>query len=126
MAHVHAISAACTFHGSVVDGEDDAHTLPKWYDLRARLHPRPLFGERELAACEVLAGPRQQERDLKREDVFAVNILVQAIIVTCAVLEDQRCWLCLARLVAAGLERFVLSRISDIEIHRLVPAIGDL
>jgi hypothetical protein len=63
---------------------------------------------------------------LKREDVFAVNILVQAVIVTCSVLEDQRCRLGLGRLVAAGLERFVLDRISDVDARRLIPAIGDL
>src|SRR5882724_5887692 len=126
MSHVHPISAACASHGSVMDGEDDAHSLPKWYDLHPRLHAWALFGERELAACKFLAGLRQQERDLKRENVFAVNILVQTVVVTCFVLEDQRCRLRLGRLVAAGLERFVLDRISDLDARRLVPAIGDL
>src|SRR5882757_10967162 len=88
MAHVHAISAACTFHGSVMYGEDDAHSLPEWHNLHSRLHARPLFGERKLAAGKFLAGLRQQERDLKREDVFTVNILVQAVIVARSVFED--------------------------------------
>src|SRR4029077_6089042 len=74
MAHVHAISAACTLSRSVVDGEYDPHSLLKWYHLHSRLHAWSLFGERELAACKFLAGLRQQERDLEREDVFAVNI----------------------------------------------------
>src|SRR5256885_11249777 len=106
-----------------MDGEDDAHSLPKWYNFHPRLHAWALFGERELAASKFLAGLRQQERDLKRENMFAVNILVQAVIVTCSVLEYQRCRLGLGRLVAAGLERFVLGRISDIDARRHVPAI---
>jgi len=47
MAHVHAISAACTFHGSVMDGEDDAHSVSKWYNFHPRLHAWPLFGDAE-------------------------------------------------------------------------------
>jgi hypothetical protein len=125
MAYVHSISAACTFSRSVVDGEYYPHSSLKWYHLHSRLHARSLFGEREFAACKFLAGLRQQERDLKREDVFAVNILVQAVIVTCYVLEDQRCGLRLACLVAASLERLVLGRMSGVDTQRFVPSIAD-
>jgi hypothetical protein len=39
-----------------MDCEGDSITLPKGHDLGAALHARPLFGQDELAACEVLAG----------------------------------------------------------------------
>jgi hypothetical protein len=43
------------------------------------LHARPLLGEQELAALEILARPRQQDRRLDREDVRPVQILVEGV-----------------------------------------------
>src|SRR6266704_3682449 len=40
---------------------------------------RALHGEQEFAAGEILARPREQERELQREGELAVEILVQAV-----------------------------------------------
>ena len=57
--------------------------------LWPRLHTRPLLGEDELTAREISLRFRQQDCYLYREDVLPVNILVQAVEVTFAVLEEQ-------------------------------------
>jgi len=57
MPQVHAIYAAGSFYRPMMDGEYHCITLPERYYLGARLHPRPLLGEDELAAGEVLLGP---------------------------------------------------------------------
>ena len=41
-----------------------------------RLHARSLFGEDESAAREVDARSCEQDRDLERKDVFAVDVLM--------------------------------------------------
>jgi hypothetical protein len=71
------------------------------YDRGARLHARALFGQDELAAVEVLAGFGQQHRDLQREDVLAIEILMQAVEVARPVPQQQRRRAGLAGAVAA-------------------------
>src|SRR6185295_10235371 len=79
MPHVYTIGAARPLHRSVMHGENDSIALPKRHDFGARLHARPLFGEHELAAREVPARFRQQDRHLQRERQLAIEILVQAV-----------------------------------------------
>ena len=55
MAEVHAIVALRALNWPVMDGEGHSITLQKWYDLDAALHARPLFGQDELAAGEILS-----------------------------------------------------------------------
>ena len=72
------------------------------------------------------SGRRQQDRRLQRKHVFAVEILVQAIVVAGAVLQQQRRRARLARLMAArrGTPHARRDSASSIPM-RLVPAIGD-
>ncbi|MNC85217.1 hypothetical protein D3C83_08070 [compost metagenome] len=92
---------------------------------RPRLHARTLLGDDEFAAGEVPRGFRQQDGRLQREDMLAVEILVQAVIVIGAVLQQQRRRPALACRVAAPDEGGVLGRKPDVNAHRVVPAIGD-
>ena len=108
-----------------MDREDDGIALAQRHDLGARLHARALLGQHEFAAGEVPAGLGQQDRDLEREDVLAVEVLVQAVVVALAVLQEQRRRPRLPGRMAALEERRVLARIAHVDAHRLVPAVGD-
>src|SRR5262245_65774848 len=79
VTEVHAIVALRTLHWPVVHREGHRITLSKRHDLGAALHARPLFGQDELAAGEVHAGLREEDRDLDRECDIAVEILVEAV-----------------------------------------------
>src|SRR5262249_32730096 len=79
MAPVDAVRAAPALHGSMMHGDDPALAVRERHHFRPRLHPRPLLREHEFAAGEILARPRQQKSDLQRENVLAVEILMQAI-----------------------------------------------
>jgi hypothetical protein len=70
-----------------MDCEGHRITLPKWYDLGAALHARTLFGQHELATCEVLAGLREKNGDLERECEIAIEILMETIEVTWNILQ---------------------------------------
>ena len=49
------------------DGEDHAVPLPEAHDLGARLHPRPLLGQHELAAGKIPPRRGEQDCDLQRK-----------------------------------------------------------
>src|SRR3546814_10711577 len=61
-----------------------------------------LLGQKELAAGEFLVGPVQKDRHLERKDMLAVQVLVEAVIVACAVAKEERRRSRLAGFVAAG------------------------
>ena len=87
---VDAIHAARALHRTMMDGEDNGVTLPKRHDFRPRLHARPLLGHHEFAAREVTFGFGQQDGDLERENVLAIEVLMQAVVIVRAVLKQQR------------------------------------
>ena len=58
MAHRHPIRAARAFDRPVVHREYHRLALPQRHDFAARLRPRPLLDEQELAAGKVLARAR--------------------------------------------------------------------
>lgn len=109
----------------MADGEDHAVTTVERYDLRARLHPRPLLRQYELTARKIAVGCRQQEGRLQREYVLAVQILMKAVIVAVRLFEDERCRFRLTRLVAPFQKPDVVIRITDVDTHCHIPAIGD-
>ena len=125
VSQIDAIRAARTLHGTMTDREDNGVALLEWHDFGTRLHARTLFGQHELAAGEVAARLRQQNRDLDREDVLAVEILVQAVVVVLMVLKHERRGTPLAGCVAALDEGFVRLRIARIGRHDLIPAVSD-
>ena len=91
MSEVDPVYAASALNRTMVNGEDHSVALPQRHDLGARLHAGTLLGQHELAAGEVSSRLRQQDRDLQRKDMLAVEILVQAVVVIRPVLEQKRC-----------------------------------
>ena len=116
VAHVDAVDAARALHRPVMHRKDHAFALAQRHDLHARLHARPLLGQHELAAGEVASRIGQQDRELQREDVLAVKILVQAVVIAFAVLQQQRRRFGLSRLVAAREKGGVICRDSALAI----------
>src|ERR1700761_2400458 len=87
---VYSIRAARPLHGPVVNCENDAVSLAKRHHHRTALHTRPLLRHGELAAREIRAGTGKQNSQLEREDVLAVEILMQAVVVVGAILKEKR------------------------------------
>src|ERR1700722_704116 len=113
MAQIDAISPARPLHRPLAHREDDAVALRKRRDLRARLHARPLLGQYELAAGEVMARLGEQDRELQRKEMLAVHVLMQAIVVAGAVAQQKRRRPFLTRLMAARQEGFVFRGIAN-------------
>ena len=87
---VHAIHTARALHGPVVNRENNAIALTERHDHRPDLHARALLRHDEFAASEVLAGVRQQNSQLEREDMLAVEVLVQAVVIVDSILKQKR------------------------------------
>ena len=85
----------------MVDRKDPGSAPAERDHLGARLHARPLLGEHEFAAQEVSSRRGQEKSGLQREDVLAVEILMQAVVVALAVLQKERRGLCLPGAMAA-------------------------
>ena len=88
VADVHAVEAARAAHGAMVHREHHRIALAEVDDLCARLHARALLGQNEFAATEIASRLCQQHRDLQREDMCSVEILVQAVVVSGTVLQQ--------------------------------------
>src|SRR3989344_7462000 len=118
------IVTAHAFDRALVDREDQAVAFFQTDDLRARLHARPLLGQHELTAGEILPRRRQKNRHLEREDMLAIHILMQAVVVLWSVLQQQGC----RTLLASGVTTFEEGRKAlgktARQIHLLMPAIG--
>src|SRR5579883_204991 len=121
---VHAVPAAAAANGAIARGEDDRLALFQRRRLPARLRPRPLLQQQELAAGVILASPAEGERHLDGEGHVAVQVLVQAVVVACLVLQDQRRRARLPVLCADLQEVCQLRRIGGVA-QRLRPAAGD-
>ena len=93
VAEVHAVIALRSLHGPVMDCEGHSIPLPKGHDFDAALHARPLFGQDKLATAEVLAGLREEDRDLDRECEIAIKVLVETVEVVRDILQQKRRWL---------------------------------
>lgn len=78
---LHLIVAADAFHGATIDGEDGRVPLVQRQDHGAGLHPGSLLGHHELAAVEVFARLIEQDRDLDRKHMLAIEIAMQTVVV---------------------------------------------
>jgi hypothetical protein len=78
---VYAIRAARTLHGPVMNCENNAISLTERHDHRPALHAWALLRHDELSTGEVRAGVGQQNSQLEWEDMLAVDVLVQAVVV---------------------------------------------
>jgi hypothetical protein len=66
------------------------HRVPliEWDGSCARLLPRPLLRENEFSAGEVHSGAGKQHRNLQREHVLPVNVLMEAVEITLSVFQQ--------------------------------------
>ena len=85
----------------------------------------PLLDDHELAAVEVPARLVQQERRLQREDVLAVEVLVQAVVVAGAVGQQQGRGPRLAGLAATRQHVVHRFRKAAVLAQTLGPTVGD-
>lgn len=74
----------------MMDAKDHPVTLIHTEHFNAGLLSRPLFGKHEFAAIEVLSPLTQENGRLEGEDNFPVQVLMQTIVITGAILQDQR------------------------------------
>src|SRR5688500_9786912 len=108
-----------------VHGKDHGIAPRQRDDLDAGLHARPLLGDGELAALEFPAGLREQDGDLEREDMLAIEVPVEAVVVAGTILQQQRSRAFLTGRMAPLEKRGVLLRKAGLQAHPLVPSIGD-
>jgi hypothetical protein len=101
VAQVHPVVALRSLHWPVMDCKGHGIALTKWHDFGAALHARPLLGQHELAACEVLAGLRKEDCNLNRECEITVEVLMQTVEVTWDILQQKRRWTGLTAIVAS-------------------------
>ena len=87
MAQVDPVVTAGSSDRTSVHGENDTVALIERYHLDPRLHPRSLFGQHKFTALEIFGRLGEEDRDLQRENVLTVQVLVQTIVVAGTVLQ---------------------------------------
>src|SRR5262245_35304997 len=101
MPHVDPVVAARAFYRPVAHSKDHPVTTFERNHVHPRLHPRPLLSKHELAPREIAIRRLEQKRNLQREHMLSVDILVQTVVVALAVFEQQWRGLSLTRLVTS-------------------------
>lgn len=109
----------------MMDGEDHSISLIERNDFRSRLHPWTLLGQDEFSSREITSRLRKKKRNLKRKDVFSVEILMEAVEIARFIFQKQRCRPRLARLMTALDEIGMRDGIACVDAHRLIPSIRD-
>ncbi len=122
VAHVGPVVAAGALDRAGARREDQEAAALEVDHVRARLRPRALLDEHELAALEVGARAVEDRHGLQRERDVAVEVLVQRVVAPLEVAQQQRRGALLAGLVAAVEERAELLR----ELGGLAEAAGPL
>src|SRR5262249_32735413 len=125
VSHRRTIRAARALHRAVARGEDDRLALLEMHDVPARLGSRPLLNEEELASREVLAGLAQEHGELEGKDYVAVEILVQAVVATGLVAQEERGGLTLPTPSAQSEQPREIGRMPHTRPERRLPAIGN-
>src|SRR5215469_13891348 len=88
VTQIHTIHPTCARHRAVMYGEDDRVSPAQRHHLGSGLHARALFSHDELTAGEVLVRLREQDHQLQRKHTLPVEILVQAVVVPGAVVQQ--------------------------------------
>ena len=106
-----AVETAGALGRPVACGEDHELALLGGDRLAARLGARPLLEEQEIAARVVHAAAREEARQLERKHDVAVEVLVEAVIASGLVVEQERRRLGLPAPPAERLERREVGRV---------------
>lgn len=125
MTEVYSIGPPRTLYGPTIDREYHRIALSKRNDHRSRLHAWALFGQHEFAALKILSRFVEKDRQLERENVFAIEILVKAIVVAFAVSEQQWRGPGLSCRMTTINEGSVIVGETNVHPHFFVPLIGD-
>lgn len=107
---------------AVIYREEDCIPLREVND-RSFFAGRIRFCDHELAAFEVDPGTRKEDRELKGENVFTVEVLMQAIVVVLKVPKDERGWSSLSRSMTPAEELGMRRGIANVDTHFAVPAV---
>ena len=109
---------------SLIDGEHERVALAQREDIGS-LSARGGLGHDEFTTLEIVAGLGEQDRHLQREDMLAIEVLVQAVEVAFPVFEDERGRSCLTCLMAASKKIVQFARVAHADAQSLIPAIRD-
>jgi hypothetical protein len=123
MPQIDPIDPTASLYRPLTHGENDGIALAEWHHLGPGLHPGTLFGHYEFSTSKVPARLREQDRHLEWKDVFAVDVLVEAVVVLGIVLQQKRSRIPLPGCVTSGDELPMLSRKSHCDSKRLIPSI---
>src|SRR5258705_2024812 len=125
MPQVDPIRAARSLYRTMMYREGHSVTLAQRNYLWPRLHAGTLFGKYEFASGEIPSRLRQQDSYLYWEDMFTVEVLVQTVVITFAILQKQWRGSELSCIMASLEEFVVLVGIAYIDAHSDIPAVGD-
>jgi hypothetical protein len=89
MAEIDSVEAACALHWPAVDRKHNCVTLLQRHHRGTRLHARALLSEHELTTLEIFPRFAEENRHLERENMLAIAILMQAVVIILAVLQQQ-------------------------------------
>ena len=81
---------ASVFRGPMASSENNSVALISGNYLSARLRSRNFFQQHELAAIPIASRLTKHHDQLQRKCDFAIDILVQAVIASCLVVQHQR------------------------------------
>jgi hypothetical protein len=123
VSQFYSIDTAFSADRAMMYRKRDCIPLAKRDNLRPRLHSRPLLRQDELAAREIHFRFRQQYGDLNWKHMFAVQILMQAVVVANSVPQQQRRRSRLSSGVTTLEELSQSLGILDMDPHGLIPAI---
>ena len=125
MAKIDPVGTSFPLHWAIMNGEGHRVALFQSNHFRSRLHAWPLLGEHKFSSSEVPPRLRQQNCDLDREDMLAIEILMETIEIARSVLQEQRCRPTLSGAMAALKKIGVRFRVLDINTHQLIPSVRD-
>jgi len=93
------------------------------HHFRPGLHSGTLFGQHKFTACEIASWFGEEERNLNWKYMFAIQILMQAVVVPRAILKKQRSWAHLSGFVATVDEVCVFARVTGGDSHGMIPLV---
>ena len=89
MAKGGAVVAPSSANWAMVDGKDDCVAAIRVKRFDAGLLARALLAKDKLAAVKIFAALTQKNRKLKRENEFAIEILMQTVEIACTIFQKQ-------------------------------------
>ncbi len=89
MLYVHAVKTTDSAHRTPASREDDCVSPLRVNDLRHRLRPRTLFYQQKLSTLVFFIALAQEADHLQREDDVAIDILMEAIVISVFIVKQQ-------------------------------------